>query len=68
MAGHAEAYGGLEILLAESNQEIAAQIAIVRELVSHALAALRRDGLIAVTGRRVTMLDAKRLRARSGPG
>ena len=57
---------GIEILLAESNQEIAAQIGTVREIVSRTLAALRRDRLIAVSGRRVTILDAKRLRAHSG--
>ena len=57
---------GIEILLAESNQEIAAQIGTVREIVSRTLAALRRDRLIAVSDRRVTILDAKRLRAHSG--
>ncbi len=60
--------GGAEILFAESNQEIAAQIGTVRELVSRTLAALRREGLIAVSGRRVTIMDEKRVRAHSGPG
>lgn len=59
--------GGIELLLTESNQDIAAQIGTVRELVSRMLATLRREGLIAVSGRRVTILDAKRLRSRSGP-
>ena len=64
--GH-KVQSGVEILLEESNQEIAAQIGTVRELVSRMLASLRREGLIAVSGRRITILDAKRLRARSGP-
>jgi CRP-like cAMP-binding protein len=65
--GGQEVRGKVEIVLGESNQEIAAQIGTVRELVSRMLASLRREGLIAVSGRRVTILDAKRLRARSGP-
>lgn len=65
--GEQEVGGKVEILPGESNQEIAAQIGTVRELVSRMLASLRREGLIAVSGRRVTILDAKRLRAHSGP-
>ncbi len=60
--------GGVELVLKESNQEIATQIGTVRELVSRALAALRREGLVRVSGRRVTVADLKRLRARCGPG
>lgn len=60
--------GGIEVLLEESNQEIATQIGTVRELVSRMLAALRREGLIEVSGRRVTIVDLKRLRARCRPG
>ena len=59
--------GGVEVVRQESNQEIAEQIGTVRELVSRTLASLRREGLIRVSGRRVIILDVKRLRARSGP-
>ncbi len=51
----------LEIVLDESNQEIAAQIGTVREVVSRLLGELKRQGLIEVDGRRVTILDAGRL-------
>ncbi|HEY7675482.1 MAG TPA: Crp/Fnr family transcriptional regulator [Candidatus Methylomirabilis sp.] len=60
--------GGLDLVLKESNQEIATQIGTVRELVSRALAGLRREGLIRLSGRRVTILDLERLRARGGAG
>lgn len=59
---------GVEVVLRESNQEIATQIGTVRELVSRTLAGLRREGLIRVSGRRVTILDLERLRARGGAG
>jgi CRP/FNR family transcriptional regulator len=57
--------GGIEVVLTESNQEIAAQIGTVRELVSRMLAALRREGLVRVSGRRVTILSPQRLRIRA---
>ena len=60
--------GGVEVVLRESNQEIANQIGTVRELVSRTLAGLRREGLIRVSGRRVTIVDADGLRARSRSG
>ncbi len=56
-----------EVVLSESNHEIAAQIGTVRELVSRLLGDFRRQGLIAVSGRRVTVPDLERLRARSRP-
>ncbi len=56
-----------EVLLSDSNHEIAAQIGTVRELVSRLLGELRRQGLIEVAGRRVTIPDLERLRARSRP-
>lgn len=59
--------GGAEVVLRESNQEIATQIGTVRELVSRALAGLRREGLIRVSGRRVSIGDLKLLRARCCP-
>ena len=60
--------GGIQVVLRESNQEIAAHIGTVREMVSRMLAGLRREGLIVVSGRRVTIVDLKRLRARSIAG
>jgi CRP/FNR family transcriptional regulator len=60
--------GGIEVVLTESNQEIAAQIGTVRELVSRMLGALRREGLIRVSGRRITILNPQRLRGRARPG
>ncbi len=53
----------VEILLTESNQDIADQIGTVRELVSRTLASLRREGLIAISGRRLTVSNIDRLRA-----
>ena len=63
-AGHA-VRGRVEVVLRESNQEIAAQIGTVRELVSRTLAGLQREGLIRISGRRVTIVDVDALRARS---
>lgn len=63
-----EVRDGVEVVLKESNQEIATQIGTVRELVSRMLAGLQREGLIRIAGRHVTILDLNRLRARFGPG
>jgi len=57
--------GGIEFVLAETNQEIAAQIGTVRELVSRRLGVLRREGLIRTSGRRILIPDLERLRARA---
>jgi len=54
---------GVEILLTESNQDIADQIGTVREVVSRTLAALKRAGLISMSGRRLTLSNIDRLRA-----
>jgi len=54
---------GVEILLTESNQDIADQIGTVREVVSRMLAALKREGLISMSGRRLTLSNIDRLRA-----
>jgi CRP-like cAMP-binding protein len=59
--------GPVEIVLRESNQEIAAQIGTVRELVSRLLGELKRQGLIEVAGRRVTIFDVERLRDAGAP-
>ncbi len=56
-----------EVVLNDSNHEIAAQIGTVRELVSRLLGELRRQGLIEVEGRQVIIPDLERLRARSRP-
>lgn len=55
------------MVLEESNQEIAARIGTVRELVSWLLGDFRRQGLIEVSGRRVIIPDLVRLRVRSRP-
>ncbi|HEY3332161.1 MAG TPA: Crp/Fnr family transcriptional regulator [Capsulimonadaceae bacterium] len=43
--------------LADTNESIASQIGTVRDVVSRTLGALRESGVIAVTGRTVTILD-----------
>ena len=53
---------GVEILLTESNQDIADQIGTVREVVSRSLGALRREGLISMSGRRLIVSNINRLR------
>jgi CRP/FNR family transcriptional regulator len=54
---------GLEIVLTESNQDIADQIGTVREVVSRSLGTLRHEGLISISGRRLTVTNIDRLRA-----
>jgi CRP-like cAMP-binding protein len=53
--------GGLELTLVLTNQQIAARIGSVREVVSRALARLQQNGLIAVEGRRVAISDEQLL-------
>src|SRR5262252_7082691 len=48
---------GVELTLALTNQQIAARIGSVREVVSRALARLQNNGLIAIDGRRVIISD-----------
>ncbi len=55
--------GPVEIRLAETHQEIGSRIGTVRELVSRLLGDFRRQGLIRMKGRRVTIPDLDRLRA-----
>ncbi|MBD3160601.1 MAG: cyclic nucleotide-binding domain-containing protein [Candidatus Eisenbacteria bacterium] len=45
-----------------SNQEIAARLGTVREIVSRNLHRLAHEGAIAIDGRRITILDEERLR------
>lgn len=53
--------GGLELNLVLTNQQIAARIGSVREVVSRALARLQQNGLISVEGRRVLIQQEETL-------
>jgi len=55
--------GGLELTLVLTNQQIAARIGSVREVVSRALARLQQTGLVTVDGRRVVIVDQQSLAA-----
>lgn len=55
--------GGVEISLPASNQEFAAQIGTVRELVSRNLSRLQAEGVIEIDGRNVLIRDMKALEA-----
>jgi CRP/FNR family cyclic AMP-dependent transcriptional regulator len=55
--------GGVEITLPDNNQEIAAQIGTVRELVSRNLSRLQSEGLIEIQGRRIIIRDLQALTA-----
>ncbi|HKQ77276.1 MAG TPA: Crp/Fnr family transcriptional regulator [Blastocatellia bacterium] len=48
---------GIEVTLALTNQQIAARIGSIREVVSRALSRLQQNGLIIVDGRRITICD-----------
>ena len=54
---------GIELDLVLSNQQIAARIGTVREVVSRALSRLQQNELISVSGRRVTVIDEEALKA-----
>jgi CRP/FNR family transcriptional regulator len=63
---HAEREGrrtndGIEIELPSSNQEFAAQIGTVRELVSRNLSRLQAEGIIDIDGRKVVIRDLRAL-------
>jgi CRP/FNR family transcriptional regulator len=57
---------GVEVALALTNQQIAARIGSVREVVSRALSRLQQNGLIAVDGRRVVIGDEEALEIFAG--
>ena len=57
---------GLELDLVLTNQQIAARIGSVREVVSRALARLQQNGLISVEGRRVVIQQEATLSIFSG--
>ena len=59
---------GVEILLPASNQELAAQIGTVRELVSRNLSRLQSEGIIKIEGRSVMVRDLKALEAEVAAG
>jgi CRP/FNR family transcriptional regulator, cyclic AMP receptor protein len=54
---------GFQMELPSSNQELAAEIGTVRELVSRNLSRLQAEGLIHMDGKVVTIPDLKRLQA-----
>ena len=54
---------GVEINLPGSNQELAAQIGTVRELVSRNLSRLQSEGVLKIDGRSVIVVDLKALEA-----
>ena len=54
---------GVEVTLPITNQELAAQIGTVRELVSRNLSRLQAEGLVRIDGRNVVILDLKALEA-----
>src|SRR5215470_917653 len=53
--------GGIKIELPSSNQEFAAQIGTVRELVSRNLSRLQAEGIIEIDGRNVLIRDLRAL-------
>ena len=53
--------GGTTFELSATRDEIAARLGTVRELVSRSLARLRAAGVVRVAGRRVTIIDPRRL-------
>lgn len=55
--------GGIVLTLPSTNQELAAQIGTVRELVSRNLGRLQNIGIIRLNGRKVTVRDLEALRA-----
>lgn len=57
---------GIRIDLKLTNQQIAARVGTVREVVSRAIARLRREGLIVVKGRRIVIPDLKDLAEYAG--
>ena len=56
----------ISINLTQTNQQIAARIGSVREVVSRAFTRLQHDGLIIVDGRRLVILDEVALEAFAG--
>jgi CRP/FNR family transcriptional regulator len=57
---------GFEVTLTVTNQQIAARVGSVREVVSRALTRLQQDGLVALKGRRLSIPDEEALSAYAG--
>src|SRR5688500_2149097 len=55
--GERDGGGGLRVTLSHTNQQIAARVGTVREVVSRALARLQQDGLVVHEGRALTIPD-----------
>lgn len=60
--------GGLRLTLTHTNQQIAARVGSVREVVSRAMTRLQHDGLIRLEGRDLTVPDEKALASFAGEG
>jgi len=58
--------GHLRLTLTQTNQQIAAHVGSVREVVSRALTRLQHDGLISLEGRRLTVPDERALASFAG--
>jgi CRP/FNR family transcriptional regulator len=54
---------GVEVLLPANNQELAAQIGTVRELISRNLSRLQAEGVLKIDGRSIVIRDLKSLEA-----
>jgi CRP/FNR family transcriptional regulator len=65
-AGGKRTTAGVEVTLPASNQELAAQIGTVRELVSRNLSRLQAQGLIQMDGRQVVIPNLQALEAEAG--
>src|SRR5687768_511452 len=57
---------GFRLTLSQTNQQIAARVGSVREVVSRALTRLQHDGLISLEGRALTIHDERKLSAFAG--
>lgn len=57
---------GIEVTIALTNQQIAARIGSVREVVSRALSRLQQNGLIVIDGRHITICDEQALEVFAG--
>jgi CRP-like cAMP-binding protein len=53
----------MEVTLPANNQELAAQIGTVRELVSRNLSRFQAEGVLSIDGRNVIIRDTKTLEA-----
>lgn len=64
--GQRTSSGGYTVELRQTNQQVAARIGTVREVVSRALARLQHDNLIELKNRRLTIPDEEALAAYAG--